>query len=134
MRNEMEGNCFAPGGNCATLSLADALLLDGDAVIKRFEFELSILKCLMSLLGLSLALRVLAYFVLLVQVRRSTFKNHLNRPAAKGDAAVTGQDQDDDDAISEAGLAPTSEIVALATAAGDLMEADNFNGLRVTGV
>jgi hypothetical protein len=68
MRNEMEGNCFAPGGDCSALPPSQFLLLDGDSVITRFAFKLSIFKCLMALLGLLLGFRLLALVVLGFQV------------------------------------------------------------------
>ena len=72
MRNEMENNCFAPDGDCSALLPAEVPFLEGNAVIQRMAFELSILKCLMSLVGLMAALRVVACIVLGVQVRLKT--------------------------------------------------------------
>ena len=67
MRNEMEGNCFAPNGDCVTPSL-DQELLTGDKVLDRFHFELSIATCLFALLGLLLVFMSIAIALLHLQV------------------------------------------------------------------
>lgn len=73
MRNEFQDNCFHPSGNCTALSPAEFSLLDGDAVLRRFEFKLSIFKCLFALLGLLLGFRLLALIALWFQVRVGGF-------------------------------------------------------------
>jgi ABC-type multidrug transport system permease subunit len=99
MRNELKNNCYSETGDCTvsgSFTAAQAELLDGDRVIDRLNFDLSIGTCFIALGCLIVLYRSIGFFALLWQLSRHAVKSAVNRSADLDDArsALTKFDLD----------------------------------------
>lgn len=88
MRNELKGRCFSSDIPCPQLAPEQRTLVDGDIVLNRFGFTLSILICMLSLVGLMVALRLVSLLALYVQSSTRQCNDRINTTSKGSSASV----------------------------------------------